>query len=277
MKQVEDARAIIAVGLVERLDSGARVGEQGVIAGQGLLRRVAEIRQQGKEQIGIAIAEITDLQGFEQIVDLFRPAQQGGDDHHGAVTYPECPRKIQSWQRTRRHDERDQQVHQRDGQRRDADQAGERKKPEAPVAQFKSGEREKHDRGRQRGEQQDGAEVKEQAKIPARPAGLQFPRQTAADRTLQHLPPVIDQVVPDMRAAVLLRPGAAQHLREHNGFARHRPFTARTASGHIFDDMPVAVARGEILAGVHPRRVFTQGLFDDTERLDVISASPLRR
>ena len=45
----------------------------------------------------------------------------------------------------------------------------------------------------------------------------------------------------------------------------------RATPGHVFDGMPVTVAGGEILPGVHLRRVFMQGLFDDTERLDVIS------
>ena len=73
-----------------------------------------------------------------------------------------------------------------------------------------------------------------------------------------------------MRAAVVGTQSRCSRLRENNGCACHRQLAARTAPRHVFDDMPVAVAGGEILAGVHPRRVFTQGLFDDTERLDVI-------
>ena len=97
MKQIEDARAVLAVGLVERLDRCARVGEQRVIVWQSALRRITEIRQQGKEQIRIAITEIADLQGFEQIINLLRLAQQGGDNHHGAVNGWNTLRKIQSW------------------------------------------------------------------------------------------------------------------------------------------------------------------------------------
>ena len=117
------------VGLIERLDRCACVGEQRVIIRQRLLGRVTEIRQQGKEQIGIAIAEIADLQGFEQVIDLLRPAQQGGHNHHGAVSIRNALRKIQAWQGARRQEERDQQVHQRDSQCRAADEAGDRKKP----------------------------------------------------------------------------------------------------------------------------------------------------
>ena len=97
VKQIEDARAVIAVGLVERLDSGARVGKQRLIIWQRALGRITEIRQQGKEQIGIAITEIADLQGFEKIIDLLRLAQQGGDNHHGAVSGWNSFRKIQAW------------------------------------------------------------------------------------------------------------------------------------------------------------------------------------
>ncbi|HUX65176.1 hypothetical protein [Sulfuricella sp.] len=73
-----------------------------------------------------------------------------------------------------------------------------------------------------------------------------------------------------MRAAVVGAQSLCSRLRESNSCACDHQFTARTALRHVFDDMPVAVAGGEILAGVHPRRVFTQCLFDDTERLDEI-------
>ena len=83
-------------------------------------------------------------------------------------------------------------------------------------------------------------------------------------RSLQCLPSVIDQVVTDMCAAVIGTQSFCSILREHDGFTSDCQFTAQTEPRHVFDDMPVAVASGEILAGVHPRRIFTQGLFDMT-------------
>ena len=58
--------------------------------------------------------------------------------------------------------------------------------------------------------------------MPARPADLHFPRRMGADRTLQTLPSVIDQVVADMRATVVGAQAFCSSLRENNGFACHR-------------------------------------------------------
>ncbi len=270
VKQIEDARAIFVVGRVERLDRCARIREQGIIVGQILLGCVTEVRQQGKEQIGITIAEIADLQGLEKIINIVWPVEQGGNHHHGAVLIRNAFRKIQPWQGTWRQHQRNQLVHQRDSQRRDTDQAGERKKPDAPVTQLDFIENGKHPRGRQCREQKDRAEVKKQAETPAHSVDPQFPWQTETDHALQIRTSVIDQVVTDMRAAVMGARLRCRSLRENNSLACHRRFTVRAAPRQVFDDMPVAVARGEILAGVHACRVFTQGLFDDAERLDII-------
>ena len=75
MKEIEDARTVLAVGLIEGLDTSAGVSEQRVIIRQRAFRRVTKIREQGKEQIGIAITQIANLQGFEKIINLLRPAQ----------------------------------------------------------------------------------------------------------------------------------------------------------------------------------------------------------
>ena len=117
MKQIEDALAVLAIGHVERLDSCARVDEHSSITWLRAFSCVMKIRQQGKEQIRIAITEIANLQSLEKIIDLLRPAQQGRDNHHGAVRRRNATRKIQAWQRARPQEERDQQVYQRGGQR----------------------------------------------------------------------------------------------------------------------------------------------------------------
>ena len=65
MEQIEDARTVVVIGRVERLHRRPRIREQGGIVRQRLLGRVAKIRQQRKEQVGIAIAEIADLQRLE--------------------------------------------------------------------------------------------------------------------------------------------------------------------------------------------------------------------
>ncbi len=215
-----------------------------------MLGCVAKIRQQGKEQIGVAIAEIADLHGFEQIVDVLRPCQQGGDDHHGAMAVRNPFGKIHAGQGARRQGERDQQVHQRNGQCRGGDDEGKRKKPEPPVTRIEPArievEHGQHDRCRKQREQQDGAEVQGQTDMPACPPDAGAQRQPAADRTFQARPSLIDQVVADMCAAVVDALLRGSRLRENDGFARHRHFAACAASRHVLDDMPVAIAGGEL-------------------------------
>ncbi len=116
--------------------------------------------------------------------------------------------------------------------------------------------------------------------MPTRPADTQFPRQTAVHLARSSAArPLIDQVVSDMGAAVIGTQSFCSILREHDGFTRDCQFTAHTEPRHVFDDMPVPVAGSEILAGVHPGRVFPQCLLDDTERLDIIfqSIAPMKR
>ena len=97
VKQIEDTGTILPVGLVERLNSCVRMLEQGIITWLSALWRVMEIRQQGKEQIGITITQIANLQGFYKFINHVQAAQQGGDNHHGAVNRWNSLRKIQAW------------------------------------------------------------------------------------------------------------------------------------------------------------------------------------
>ena len=46
-----------------------------------------------------------------------------------------------------------------------------------------------------------------------------------------------------------------------DGLTRHGRLAVRTAPGHVFNNMPVPIAGGEILQRVHAGRVFPQRLF----------------
>ncbi len=65
MEQVEDARTVLGVALVESLDPGPRQTDQLVVSRLGALGSIAKIGEQGKEEIGIAVSEITDLEGLQ--------------------------------------------------------------------------------------------------------------------------------------------------------------------------------------------------------------------
>ena len=267
VKQIEDARAILPVGFIEGLDCGPRIREQGLVLRQRLLGGIAKIGQQGKKQVGIAVAEIADFQGFEQIVDILRTGQQGGHNHHGAMALGDPLGKIETWQCPRWQGEGDQQIDQRNGQGRGRDGQGRSQPPDLPVARIGPGGGE-HARCRQQREHQNGTEIQGQAQLPTRPADPALQRQAALDRALQRLAPAIDQVVADMRTAVGVARLLRSRLRKPYGGPCHLQLSAGTAPRHIFDDMPIAVAGGEILVGVLPCRIVAQRLFDDTERLD---------
>jgi len=81
------------------------------------------------------------------------------------------------------------------------------------------------------------AKVQEQADMPARPVDPGFQRQPAADRTLQALSSMIDQVVADMRATVMLASLCCSSLRVNNSFACYGHFAACAVSRHVLDDM----------------------------------------
>ena len=86
--------------------------------------------------------------------------------------------------------------------------------------------------------------------MPAHPFQAVFHCQAAADRPLQTPTPPIDQVVPDMRATMVLARLRGSCLCENNSFACHCHLATRADPGHVLDDMPVAVAGREILARV---------------------------
>ena len=108
---------VLAIRLVERLDAGAGESDQLVVARLGRLGSVAEIREQGKEQIGVAIAQIADLQGLQKTRYVPRGGSAGGDDHHGAVGGRDALGEVQARQCPGGHRERDQQVDDGDDQR----------------------------------------------------------------------------------------------------------------------------------------------------------------
>jgi hypothetical protein len=83
----QEKRSCPADGIlaVQHLDSGPRPLQQRLIAGQRLLRRVAEIREQGEVQVRIPIGEMMNLQGLDEPVDALQAGEHRGHDHHRAA------------------------------------------------------------------------------------------------------------------------------------------------------------------------------------------------
>jgi ABC-type uncharacterized transport system substrate-binding protein len=82
VKQIKNARSVIPISRVKSFDGRTGKREQVLVARLRLLGRVVKIRQQGKKQVGVPIAEIAYFQGLRQIGNVLRLAQQGRHHNH---------------------------------------------------------------------------------------------------------------------------------------------------------------------------------------------------
>ena len=134
VEEVEDAGTVLAIRFVEALHAGPRETDQLFITRLGRLRGIAEIRDQGKEQVGVAVAQIAYLQGFQKTRHALGPSQHGGNDHHGAVSGRDPLGEIQARQYPGGHRERDQHVDDGDDQGGGRDKADDGEEDGPPVA-----------------------------------------------------------------------------------------------------------------------------------------------
>ena len=65
------------------------------------LAGIRRIGEQGKKQMGVAIADVADLQGSNQVANLLFADQQGGNGHHGYAVVGNAFGEIELGQRPR--------------------------------------------------------------------------------------------------------------------------------------------------------------------------------
>ena len=92
VKQEEEVLSVGGIFPVQHLDAGPRPLKQHLISRQNLLRRVAEIRQQGEVKVLIPIREMMNLQGLDQAINAFQAREHRGNDHHRAAIWTRCRR-----------------------------------------------------------------------------------------------------------------------------------------------------------------------------------------
>ncbi len=86
---------------------------------------------------------------------------------------------------------------------------------------------------------------------------------------------VVDQVIADVRAAVGLAQRCRARPREVDGAVGHLFFGQPACFGDRLNHMAIAVATGEIHAGIGGDRVAAQGAFDHAHRFDELA--PVQR
>ncbi len=198
--------------------------------------------------MGIAIAEIADLESLQQARDILLVAQQRGDDHHRAVLVRDPGREVQPREHPGGHGHRDEHVDYRDHHRRGGDEPDYREEHPPTGAFVKRGGIDQRKRDCQKGEENDGREIQEEAKRPRRPYGPRHKRHPTLHRLFQRWPAFPDKVVTDMAPAIIppIRVTGGG-LSESEGLARHLDLGMSAPLGHRLDGVAVAVTCREVL------------------------------
>ena len=175
--------------------------------------------------------------------------------------------EIKARQRSGRHRDRHQQVHDGDdqGRRRDEPDDGEEDVPSpALLGLHDVDERDGHG---DRGQDQHRGEVQEEAERTRHPGEADHERHLAVHGLFEGRPALVDEVVADVSRPVvdarltLRRPG------EMDRGVRHFQLALGTAAGDGLDGVAIAVAGEEILVGVDPRRIEAQHGFHQAQVL----------
>ena len=81
-KKIAPAAGVFAI---QRFDPGLCALQQSLVFRQIFLRRIRPVGQEGEVQMRIAICQMMNLQRLEQVIDVFRASQDGGNDDHAAT------------------------------------------------------------------------------------------------------------------------------------------------------------------------------------------------
>src|SRR5207248_1834381 len=140
------------------------------------------------------------LQRLQQIIDVLRAGQDGGDDDHAAALRRNATGRIpEPRQQLRLEQERGEPVPQRHRQLTDTEQKCERAKCELPsCASARLRRAHKSERGQER-EQRNSAYIKGEGKALNAAFDKTFPSPARSDRPLQTPKAFVDQIKTDVR------------------------------------------------------------------------------
>ena len=237
------------------------------ISRQSLLRRVAEIRQQGEVKVRIPIREMMNLQGLDQAINAFQAREHRGHDHHRAAIGSDAGGKIQAREQAGFHQQRGQPVHQRHGQLAGAKEENQGEQNEFPSLHFERlGLLHEPERGEQ-GEHPDAARIERQRKTVDASFDDRSPGPPHLRRASQHGLALVDQIEAHMGGPVFapLLPGTVRG--QLDGALRDLRFRELAVPGQELDRMAIAIAGRKIHLAVNVGRVGAQGRLDQAQGL----------
>ena len=257
-----------AILAVERIDSRARAPDQRGIIGHRFFRRVTQVSDQGEVQVAVLIGEKAYFERFEQRIDV-GIADQHRRHHDDRPEFRwDVSGEIHLRQGFRIREQRCDPVDERDRQlatrHRDGDTQHHlpRRGDTARARQLQ------HERGEQRGEQQDRAEVKDERGAMSDPPQLLGDRQRNIHRRLELFDPVAIGEKESHMARSVVAIQRDVFVRELHGLSRHVGFAESRVLRDPFDLMAIVISGGKSHPAVNIGGVLTQLLFDDAHRLD---------
>ena len=102
MEQKEDVAPAAGVARIQTLDALPGQGQQGGVLRQRLLGRVAQVGQEAKMQVRVAIGQEPHLQCLDQSLDVARTGEHGRDHHQGARLWRDALGEVHARQPARR-------------------------------------------------------------------------------------------------------------------------------------------------------------------------------
>jgi hypothetical protein len=261
--------------LVERVDALLRGLQKTLVVGHRLRGGIREVGQQAVVQVRVSIGEVADFQRLDQVLDVVDARDHRRHHDQRARCRRDPARIIHARQRMRRHDQHRQPVHHANGElaRGDREQENERdertrRNTEAPHGLQQSRGDDCRDSGH-------CCQVQRQ-RVPPRAAPHDLrERDLHAGGALELRPAFVDEIEADVGLALVVaidgtaaRGGVTGHPERE---PRHVAFRHGARARDRLDDVPVAVAGGEVHAAVEAARVVAQRRFDDAHRLDEVA------
>ena len=256
---MEDPETISSSGrgpvlLIERLDRRPRQGDQRLVFGHVLRRRIGPVRQQREAQLRVRIAQVVHLEPLDRLADLGVVGQEHGDGDHRARVLRHAVRQLELGKAPGTHQLRDETLHQRSRQirRGDSREQSEQETRPGPGAGDRA---ERHRYGENRGGPGgDRAQIPGSRRSEPRAAQPLSDRDSVLERRLELRPPLRDEVVTRIGETRLGRPARALRLRRGDPSQLDRApgdleLGVIAPARELLDGMAIAIARREVHFG----------------------------
>ncbi len=235
-----------AIFLVEDLDARARQAEQRLVFRLRFLGRVAVIGEQGELQVRVAIGEEADFERLDQLIDGGDTAQHRRHHHQRAPVGRDAALEIQARQEGGVGHQRDDPVDECDRKMRRGQRRGCAGRHQQPFRQPGSSPVDREERGEDRRQQRDAAQIGRQRHAAAKVAQDVDGRQARLGGADKVRKTFVDQVEAHVRSpGAGVRPGLGL-VRKLDRLARNLDLGQAAEAREALHHVPVPVARGEI-------------------------------